>query len=331
MGRRRVGAGGLRIGCRERAAEDDWPMSAVGYQSWFVSARDPEAPRALWIRHTVHRPRDTPSSAALWCTVVDHDLCERPSVVKQVFAGHHPAEALAEPARFRGGASAGQRAARWDLAIAPGEAPLRPLRPGWLYGAPVPRTKLEVPVPDGLISGTLEVGGREVGVSGWRGTVGHNGGSEHADSWAWLHAAGSGAAPDGWMELVLARIRVGPARSPWLAMGALSAGGERFWVGGFGRRPEADVRPGALTARIPCPGAWLELSVSTSADDAVAVTYADPSGGSRRVRHAALARVDLILHRKDGRDITMTTSKGAYEYGTRQGMDEIEVEPLPDG
>jgi hypothetical protein len=29
---------------------------------------------------------------------------------------------------------------------------------------------------------------------------------------------------------VLARIRVGPARSPWVAAGALSAGDERFWL-----------------------------------------------------------------------------------------------------
>lgn len=305
-------------------------MSAVGYQSWFVSARDPGSPRALWIRHTIHRPRQGPGSAALWCTVVDRELSDRPLVVKQVFAAP-PAEATAGPERFLGSACLGQRTARWELDIAPRDVPLRPLRPGWLYGAPVPRTKLEATVPDGLVTGTLEIDGRAVGVPGWRGTVGHNWGSEHADSWAWLHAAGSDTAPDDWLELVLARIRVGRARSPWLASGALSSGGERFWVGGFGRRPRAHVQPGALLARIPCPGAWLELTVSTSGDDAVAVVYADPSGGSRRVRHAALASVDLTLHRKGGRDITMTTSKGAYEYGTRQGMLDIGIEPLPDG
>jgi hypothetical protein len=305
-------------------------MSAAGYQSWFVSARDPDSHRALWIRHTIHRPRQGPGSAALWCTVVDRELSERPFVVKQVFAAP-PAEATAGPQRFLGGACMGQRRARWALDIAPHDVPLRPLRPGWLYAAPVPRTKLEATVPDGLVTGTLEIDGRAVDVPGWRGTVGHNWGSEHADSWAWLHAAGFAEAPDGWLELALARIRVGRARSPWLAMGALRAGGGRVWAGGFGRRPRADVQPGALAARIPCPGAWLELTVNTSGDDAVAVAYADPSGGSRRVRHAALATVDLTLHRNGRRSITMTTSKAAYEYGTRQGMHDIGIEPLPDG
>jgi hypothetical protein len=224
--------------------------------------------------------------------VVDRELSDRPFVVKQVFDAP-PAEATAGPERFLGSASMGQRTARWELDIAANDLPVRPLRPGWLYGAPVPRTKLEMAVPDGLISGILEIDGRAVSVSGWRGTVGHNWGSEHADSWVWLHADGFGGSPDGWLELVLARIRVGRALSPWLAMGALRAAGQRFWIGGFGRRPQAEVRPDGLTASVPCPGAWLELSVSTSADDAVAVAYADPSGGSRRVRHAAIAGVDL--------------------------------------
>ncbi len=66
----------------------------------------------------------------------------------------------------------------------------------------------------------------------------------------WLHAADFDAAPEAWLELVLARIRVGPARSPWTAMGALGLGGERIALGGLGRRPLVDARPDRLTARI---------------------------------------------------------------------------------
>ena len=43
-------------------------------------------------------------SAALWCTVVDRDLGQRPAVVKQVF-GAFPPEAAAGPGRFRGEAA----------------------------------------------------------------------------------------------------------------------------------------------------------------------------------------------------------------------------------
>ena len=83
--------------------------------------------------------------------------------------------------------------------------------------------------------------------------------------------------PGGWLELVLARIRIGRARLPWTAMGALSLDGERIPLGGLGRRPRVDARPGRLTADIPSSGARLALTVTTSDDDAVWVRYADPS------------------------------------------------------
>lgn len=305
-------------------------MSAGGYESWFVSARDPASPRALWIRHTRHRPRHGAESVALWCTVVDRELAPRPAVIKQVFAASPPG-AAAGPGQFRGEAAMGERTARWDLAITGGQPPLRPLRPSALYRAPLPRTKLEVSVPDGLVTGMLDTDGHQVEVSGWRGTVGRNWGSEHAESWVWLHAADFGAAPEGWLELVLARIRVGPARLPWTALGALSVDGEQIVLGGLGRRPRVEASPGLLTASVPSPGTRLELRVTTEDDDAVAVAYADPQGGTRAVRHAALARVELTLHRRGHRALTLSSSRGAYEYGTGQPMPGIVPQPLPEG
>jgi hypothetical protein len=266
----------------------------------------------------------------VWCTVVDRGLGERPAVVKEV-SGDFPRDAAAGPRQFRGSAAMGGRATRWDLAITGGPEPLRLLRPAALYRAPLPRTKVEACVPDGIIAGTLEMDGRAVGVSGWRGTVGHNWGSEHADSWVWLHAAGFAAAPEGWLELVLARIRVGPARLPWTAMGTLSLDSELIPLGGLGRRPLVDAQPGRLTAGIPSPGARLEVSVMTADQDAVAVAYADPSGGHRTVRHAALAAVELALHRRGDRELVLSSSCGAYEYGTSQGMGATVLEPLPEG
>ena len=251
-------------------------------------------------------------------------------MVKQVFAAFPP-DAVARPGQFRGQAVLGERTAGWDLAITGEQQALRPLRPGVLYRAPLPRTKLEASVPDGFVTGMLDIDGHGVGVSGWRGTVGHNWGSEHADSWVWLHAADFGAAPGGWLELVLARIRIGRARSPWTAMGALSLGGRRIPLGGLGRRPRVEAHPGRLTASVPSPGTRLQLSVTTRDQDAVAVSYADPQGGTRAVRHAALATVELTVHRRDGRELTLSSSCAAYEYGTAGDRHGIVPQPLPDG
>jgi len=304
-------------------------MGPAGYQSWFLSARDPGSPAALWIRHTRHRPRQGPESAALWCTVADRSQAGPPVVVKQVFAAF-PAGAAAGPRQFRGNAVMGQRTAHWDLTVSSPQPPLQPLRPAVLRRTPLPRTKLEVSAPDGWVTGTLGVDGRVVAVSGWRGTVGHNWGSEHADSWVWLHAE-FGTAPGGWLELVLARIRIGRARLPWTAMGALSLDGERIPLGGLGRRPRVDARPGRLTAEIPAPGARVALTVTSSDDDAVAVRYADPSGGARAVRHAPRAGVELTLRRRRGRGAALSSGCAAYEYGTSQPAGGITPQPLPDG
>jgi hypothetical protein len=254
----------------------------------------------------------------------------QPVVVKQVFDAV-PADAAAGPQQFRGSASMGPRSARWDLTMTGAGEPLRPLRPAVLYRAPLPRTKLEATVPDGLVAGTLEVNGEQLSVSGWRGTIGHNWGSEHADSWVWLHAAGLGDAPDSWLELVLARIRIGGARLPWTAMGALGLGGERISLGGLGRRPRIDAHSDRLTASISSPGSRLELNVTTAGDDAVTVAYADPSGGHRLVTHAALAAVDLTLYRHGGPGLSLSASGGAYEFGTCEGIDGSTAEALPEG
>jgi hypothetical protein len=181
---------------------------------------------------------------------VDRDGDQPPVVVKEVFAAFPP-DAVAGPRRFQGQAALGDQGARWDLTITGEQPPLRPLRPQVLYQAPLPRTKLEATVPDGDVTGTLEVDGREVTVSGWRGTVGHNWGSEHADSWVWLHAAGFGAAPEAWLELVLARIRVGPARSPWRRWArSASAGNGSCWAAWAGDPGSWPARPGSAPA---CP------------------------------------------------------------------------------
>lgn len=302
-------------------------MTAPGYESWFVSARDPAEEYALWIRHTRHRPRQGQPSAALWCTVAGADLDEPVTVVKQVFADM-PAGAAAGPARFTGEAAMAGQTAAWDLAIDGTEAPLRHLRPPVLYRAPLPRTKLEAPVPHGTVSGEVRIGGDRMTLSGWRGTVGHNWGSEHAESWVWLHADGLGDAPGDWLELVLARVRAGRALLPWTAFGALSLDGVRHPLGGLGRRATVSAAPERLTATVPAPGARLEVSVTAGTVPAAVLSYADPAGGSRVVTHAALAEARLVF-RGPGSDWDLTAALCAYEYGTAGPVPGLSPLPLP--
>jgi hypothetical protein len=300
-----------------------------GYESWFVSARDPVSRRALWIRRTSHRPAHGPESAALWCTVADPDAGQPPTVIKEVFDVLPPATA-AGPGRFRGHAALGPLSARWDLAITTGEPPLRSLRPALLYAAPLPRTKLVAEVPDGQVSGQVEIRDRLMTVSGWRATVGRNWGTEHADSWVWLHA-GFGESPGTWLDLVLARVRVGPARLPWTAMGALSLDGTRTLLGGLGRRTVVAAGPDRLAADVPGSGGRARISVTAGGGDPVVVTYSDPGGGTRTVVHAGLAAVEVIFGRPGAPETVLRADRCAYEYGTSDPVAGLTPRPLPVG
>ena len=92
--------------------------------------------------------------------MLDHGRSRQPVVIKEVL-GAFPPGAAAGPGRFAGAAAMAGQNARWDLAITGARPPLRPLRPAALYRAPLPRTKLEASVPDGLVTGVLEVDGRQ--------------------------------------------------------------------------------------------------------------------------------------------------------------------------
>jgi hypothetical protein len=309
------------------------------YESWFLSARDAEpgrTPRALWIRHTRHRPAGAEQgTAALWCTLFD-PVAGAPAAVKQS-VGDFPAGMRAGFDGFRGEARARGHMAEWDLSIAGGEVPLRHLRPSLLYRLPFPRTKLEAPVPDGVARGRVVLDGALVDMVGWRATVGHNWGREHAERWVWLHAAGFEDEPDAWLELVVARVRVGRAVTPWIANGALFFGGQRCRVGGLGHVAgvRAVATPGRFEAIIPGERMEIRVAVHADLDQTVAFHYAgvgtDPPAGAREVLHAGLAGVRLGIRRPGRSSAELATAfGGAYELGGREFTNAVAPQAYPD-
>ena len=183
-------------------------------------------------------------------------------------------------------------------------SPLRHLRPAALYRLPFPKTKLEAPVPDGIARGQVVLDGALVDVVGWRATVGHNWGREHAERWVWLHAAGFEDEPDAWLELALARVRIGGALSPWIANGAVFVGGQRLpprrprprpGRARGRRRPAASRRSSRASAsRSASPSTPTSTRPPASATPASAPTR---SRGEREVLHAGLAGVRLGIRR----------------------------------
>jgi hypothetical protein len=283
------------------------------YESWYLRAVDPAAPRGVWIRHTTLRRRGGPPVRSLWCTAWDA-AAGAPVTVKATPGECGPFT----PVAFRGTATAGPHHADWDFVMETAAAPLRHLAPA-LYATPLPRTKLESPAPAARVSGRVEAGDRRLELDAWPGMVGHNWGAQHAESWIWLHGIGFDEDPGAWLDLAAGRVRIGPATTPWIANGALHAGGARRTLRG---RPEIDARPGAATLVL----GDVRIRVSAPREQTVAWVYADPPGGEHQSLNCSIARLEVSA---PGRALG-TQHGGAYELGVREHDHGIPLAPFPD-
>jgi hypothetical protein len=300
-------------------------VSGGRYESHYLRAVDPARPRGAWIRHTTHQRPGEAATGALWCTVWDAESGP-PYAVKQSLPGPPPTGWTAR-------ATALGRTAAWDLSPAGGEPALRHLPREWMYRAPLPRTKLESPLPDAVFTGSIEAGGRRTEVAGWRGMVGHNWGSEHAERWVWLHAVAFDEVPAAWLDVALGRVRIGGVMTPWIANGALALDGRRYRLGGFGRgrATRVDARPGAFEAVLGGAGVIVHVAVSAPGGQTVAFRYADPSGGEHHALNCSIAEVRLRVDRPGRPALELATAfGGAYELGVREAVEGVPVEPFPD-
>ena len=230
-------------------------------------ARDAEPgrpPRALWIRHTRHRRRAPTRLAARSGARSStpppgrrrrsSSRCRAPGRR----AARGPGASAARRARAGGWPSGTSQLARR-------RRPAAPPRPARAVPAPLPRTKLEAPVPDGDRSpaGSWPTARASTSPAG-AATVGHNWGAEHAERWVWLHAGGFEDAPEAWLELAIAarprRRRCSRRGSPTarLARRPRATGSAGRVRATFGRRPAGCApRPSAgraSTARLRPPG-----------------------------------------------------------------------------
>lgn len=307
-------------------------MTSGRYESFFIKACHPGGGRAVWIRYTTHeRPGDRPTGS-LWFTLFDVSAA-RPRTHKTTVAG--PSSGPGEWLRV-GEAYIGPGAARgaldgleWDLRFSGGEAPLRHLPSEWMYRAPLPKTKLTIPAPAARFDGSLVVDGVSLEVEAWRGTVGHNWGSQHAERWIWLH--GLSRSGD-WLDAAVGRLKLGPLTTPWLANGVLSLGGVRHALGGPGRTVSVRETPQGCCFELPGRRLRLTGEVSAARKDFVGWVYADPDGGEHHAVNCSVADLTAQVERRGEKPLPFIVEGGAaYELGMRERDHGMAIEPFPDG
>jgi len=300
-----------------------WPSVRPGrghYESYYLRAVHPTEPRGIWIRYTVLAPPGGEPAGQLWFTLFDRSW-PVPRAVRDD-AGVPTSDANAwirlGESTFGAGAVVGSVGpARWSLRCLTDQAPLEHLPRSWMYTARLPRTKVLSPSPCAVFDGSVEFGGETVEVDGWPGMVGHNWGEEHAEQWIWLSGLGlPGRGPGTWLDVALGRLRLGPVRTPWVANGALSIDGERFRLGGLGRRVDVVAAANRCHLRIPGPGATVTAWATAPEQAFVPWDYAGPGGGAHQVVNCSVADLRLRVDRRDAEPLVLSApSRAAYELG----------------
>ncbi len=293
---------------RARAA----PLKAKLYESHYLTAVAPEGGRAVWIRYTTDKRPGEQAHGRLWCTLFDRatdaPLARRtagPREIADAAEGEASGAvatswALIDGATIEPGAATGElEGFRWGISWR-GEAPaLGYLPKGWLYDRRWPRSNGAALAPAATFEGELEVAGERIDLSGWRGMVGHNWGSDHADRWIWVHVTGLGERDDkGWLDMVLARTRVGRVLTPWLPSGAIQADGalRRIGFGAGIRKLRVDVEGERVLVELPSlAGGGLRLEARMPARSTVNWDYVTPDGSSRDVRNCSVASGTIAL------------------------------------
>lgn len=283
--------------------------NAALYESHYLKATDPAGGRAVWIRQTALKRPGAPARGTVWATVFDTSA-GAPVARRETFD-----EPVQDPgpqawARF-GGAEIGPGAARgaldpvtWNLTWRADAEPGPYLPSAALYDRPFPKSNGIALVPAGRFDGTLEVAGETWDLVGWPGMAGHNWGADHAAHWVWIHAAGL---PDrggaGWIDLILARVKLGPVLTPWIVSGAMCVDGVRQRLGGPTARFRgfaADIADDRVDVRLP---GGVRVEVAGDPACTVGWDYAAPHGPGRAVRNCSVADGTLTLG--DGRVLAL--------------------------
>ncbi len=315
------------------------PRAAGMYESFYLRAVAPDEPLAVWIRYTVHKRPGAAPKGSLWFTLFDprHRAPIQAKLTTSELSV--PAGGWISVGDSSIGASRADgrcSGASWSLEMHGSPEPeLRHIAPSFLYRMPLPRTKLTSPAPLATFQGTVETPqGRVLALDGWRGMVGHNWGSEHAERWIWIHGVDFGGHPQAWLDLALGRIKLGGRMTPWVANGALSLDGRRRRLGGLlARGTSVSERPRecALSLR-GSDGLRLECRVATPADGLAGWRYADPDGGEHDVVNCSVAKIALSAQLPGAGQVSLETEHGgAYELGMREHNHGIELASFDDG
>ena len=219
----------------------------------------------------------------------------------------------------------------WDLAFS-GDAPPLLLLPERLYAAPFPKAKALVGTPLARYDGRLEVDGAPLEVDGWVGSQNHNWGRKHTDEYAWGQVAGFDGEPSAFLELSTARVKLGPAKTPWLTPLVLRLGERELRFSALWRaarnRGAYDIDAFRWEFAARSADARVEGRIEAPRESFVGLPYDDPPGGRKTCLNSKVGRCTLRLE-LDGVARTLESARrAAFEILTTRDDHGVPVLPV---
>ncbi len=306
------------------------PGDAGGfYESFFQRANHPSRPLAFWNRYTIFSPAGRPNDTIgeLWSIFFDGESGKHTALKTEVpFARCQFArdrffarvgDAVLEPGRARGALAGKLGRIDWNLEFAGDEPPLWNL-PVKYYEGGFPKAKVLVGLPLARYNGEITVNGNSVPVRDWIGSQNHNWGVRHTDRYAWGQVAGFDNAPDVFLELATAQIRIGPLWTPALTPIVLRRGEREFRLNDlFSSTGRASYRYFHWEFRAKSKEINLRGTIEARPEDFVCLPYYNPPGGVKFCLNSKIAACRIELSVDGGpTEVLETRSRAAFEILT---------------
>jgi hypothetical protein len=300
------------------------------YESFFQRANHPTRPLAFWIRYTLFSPAGQPEAALgeLWAVFFDGETGRHVAIREEAPLagctfererfGVQVAAARLGPGALQGQAASSEHTLVWDLAYTGNTAPLF-LLPTAMYAASLPRAKSLVGRPLAAYNGVLVVDGQEIAVGNWIGSQNHNWGERHTDRYAWGQVVGFDNAPDSFLEVATAQLKLGPFWTPPMTPIVLRHLGQKFALNSLWHTLRAQGAFDYFTwcFRSATRAISIEGAISAPREVFVGLAYRNPPGGVKHCLNTKLAACELTLTRPSGaQEILKTEHRAAFEILT---------------
>ncbi len=313
------------------------------YESWFQRANHPTRALAFWIRYTIFCPSDpsAPPEGELWAVYFNGES-KKVTAVKQEFEladcefstcklAHRIGSSLLDQSSLHGQATGQSHSIKWDLQYTSPQPPLLFL-PKSLYETKLPAAKSVVGSPLSRFTGTLEVDGETINIENWLGSQNHNWGTKHTDEYAWGQVSGFDNDQDIFLELITARVKIGPKflglRSPWMTLAVLRVDGEEFAFNSIVQslKAHAHYEQFAWSFRSQTRNCTIEGTIAASPQAFVALPYRNPPGGQKLCLNSKIAACTLQFQ-KSGQPPRklVAQNRAAFEILTTDNQHDVPV------